>query len=181
MMLTQQRLQELLNYDPDTGEFRWKSGYDCVTSARGPRNRWAGQLAGVICVHGYRLISVDNERFRASRLAWFYMTGEWPPVDIDHVNGKRSDDRWQNLRVASESENMRNSKRYANNTSGTRGVSWNKRRGKWHARVRVDNKVHHCGYFVKLEDAKAARDRKAAMLHGAFARFDTLQIQETPR
>lgn len=168
-MLTQQRLRESLSYDPNTGIFRWR--YSHI-------RRVAGREVGNISVHGYKLITIDNEKFRASRLAWLYMTGEWPKADIDHINGDPADDKWSNLRAATESENMRNTKLRADNTSGSRGVSWNKRRNKWHVRVNVNNMLYHVGYFDDFGQAKAARDAKASILHGAFARFDQLPATE---
>jgi hypothetical protein len=62
-----------------------------------------------------------------------------------------------------------------NNTSGARGVSWNKRLGKWHARVNYQRRLFHCGYFDTFEEARTARDAKALQLHGAFAQLNNLQ------
>ena len=112
-MLTQLKLRELFNYDPVTGIF--------------VNRRLAHRATGSITLEGYRTIHVDGERFRAARLAVLYMTGEWPKEHVDHINGFRLDDRWENLREATRSENMRNTKLRSNNTSGTRGVSWNMR------------------------------------------------------
>lgn len=169
-MLTQTRLRELLGYDPLTGELQWRYSH---------RGRVAGALAGTICTFGYRVIRIDNELFRSARLVWLYMTGQWPDNDIDHVNGKPSDDRWENLRDATKSENMRNTKMRINNTSGARGVSWNKRLSKWHARVNVNKTLYHCGYFDSFEAAVLARDAKAKTLHGAFARLNSNPPLET--
>lgn len=174
-MLTQLRLRELVNYDPETGKFYWrKRPYQT-----GDRPSWEGKEAGTTSVQGYRLITLENEKFRAARVAWLYMTGEWPTHDIDHVNGDVADDRWCNLRSATKSENMQNMKRRKDNTSGVRGVSWNVRRQQWHARVTANGTNYHCGYFDTLEKAKATRDNRAAVLHGAFARFDQLYPMET--
>jgi hypothetical protein len=177
-MLTQQRLRELLDYDPVTGIFRWRHQLkDIFTSARGPRNRWAGTKAGATTVQGYHTISVDNERFRVSRLAWLYMTGEWPTKHIDHINGDQADDRWLNLREATVSQNIANAKLLRlNNTSGVRGVYWNKRLQKWHVRV---SKIHY-GYFDSLEEATKVRDAKAKLIYGAFAKLNN-PSEELPK
>lgn len=173
-MITALRLRELLDYDPMTGIFTWRRQKQGLTSANGPRNRWANKRAGAMTVQGYYIVSVDNERLRTCRLAWLYMTGQWPSEHIDHINGNPADDRWSNLRECSRSENMSNAKLLRlNNTSGARGVSWNKRLGKWHARVSFERQLHHCGYFDTFEEAVAARDAKAVQIHGAFAQLNT--------
>jgi len=166
LTITQTRLRELLEYDPDTGVFRWRKG--------GTGRYYPGRVAGATNVQGYRVISFGGERLRAARLAWLYMTGEWPDKHIDHINGDPGDDRWCNLREASESQNMSNVKLRAHNTSGAIGVSWNKRRGKWHARVNFELVTYHVGYFDSFEEAVKARDMKATQLHGAFAQLNNL-------
>lgn len=167
-MVSQLRLRELLNYDPITGKFTWIG-----------RKHLNGKEAGCIDTHGYRMLTLDNVKYRGARVAWLYMTGEWPENHVDHVNGDTTDDSWANLRSASRSENMRNTKLRVDNTSGSRGVSFNQRSQKWHARVNVHGKLYHCGYFNSKEDAIIARDKRAAELHGAFARFDTITLNET--
>jgi hypothetical protein len=172
-MITALRLRELLDYDPLTGIFLWRRQSGVFNSAAGPRNRWASKRAGAMTVQGYYIISVDNERLRAARLAFLYMTGEWPKEHIDHINGDTADDRWCNLRQCSIAENMANTKLLRlNNTSGARGVSWNKRLEKWHARVNFQGCLHHCGYFDSFEEAVQARDAKAKQIHGAFAKLN---------
>jgi hypothetical protein len=164
-MLTQQRLRELLDYNPTTGIF---------SSRRAKSKLKIGGVAGATHRQGYTLIGVDGERFRGCRLAWLYMTGEWPDQHIDHINGDPTDDRWNNLRECSRSENMANATLLrGNNTSGARGVSWNKRLEKWHARVNFEGKLHHCGYFDDFDEAVEARDEKAVQIHGAFAQLNT--------
>lgn len=165
-MLTQERLRIFLDYNPVTGIFKHR---------RGRSGCRPGQIAGAITVQGYRTINVDGERFRAARLAWLYMTGTWPADHVDHIDGCPENDRWENLRAATRSENMRNTKLRINNSSGSRGVSWHKYRQQWHVRVTMHGRVHHVGYFDDFEKAKSARDTRANELHGAFAKFDSLQ------
>lgn len=102
------------------------------------------------------------------------MTGEWPKQIVDLINGDRGDDRWANLREATYSQNNQNMTIRSDNTSGVKGVGWNKRQGKWHARVKVNGQLFHCGYFDSLEEAQQARNAKAALVHGEFARFESL-------
>lgn len=179
-MLTQMRLRELLDYDPMTGTFTWRRQAHVKDGPTlGVRNRWAGQVAGATTIQGYRIINVDGERLRACRLAWLYMTGNWPVEHVDHINGNSLDDKWINLRECTRSENMSNAKLLRlNNTSGARGVDWNKRLGKWHARVKFEGQLHHCGYFDNFDDAVKARDTKAAQIHGAFAKLNTMTPKE---
>src|SRR4029450_2313606 len=113
--LTAERLRELLDYDPETGDFTWKVNRRCVRS---------GSVAGnVNCVDGYCYIGVDARRYHAHRLAWLYIKGAWPNDQIDHINGNKADNRFANLRQATHSQNQANGGRYSNNASGYNGVT----------------------------------------------------------
>src|SRR5690349_15052213 len=96
--LTQQYLKEILHYDPETGVFIWYT-------SRGHCK--AGNVAGSLNL-GYILIGICNFKYQAHRLAWLYMTGEWPTFEIDHKNGVSSDNRWENLREATRIINGQN-------------------------------------------------------------------------
>jgi hypothetical protein len=100
------------------------------------------------------------------------MHNEWPNGQIDHINGDRLDNRICNLRVASHAENQRNSRRPTANTSGIKGVSWDKRESKWQANIRVNNKMINLGRFNNKEDAAAVYRAAALRYHGDFAKFD---------
>jgi hypothetical protein len=150
--LTQKRLKELLRYDSDTGIFRWKMS---------PHRRCrAGAISGTLNSRGYICIMIDGRKYRAHRLAWLYIHGNMPPNEIDHINHIQDDNRLCNLRLATRTENSRNVSLYKNNSSGFVGVYWDKSRNKWQARVQVNGKSQHLGYFDKIEDA--VRARKAA-------------------
>jgi hypothetical protein len=170
VMLTQTCLRELLDYDPITGVFRYRK-----SSRRG----WSGKVAGSIkpgTSGGYRLIVVDGERFRASRLAWLYMTGTWPDEDVDHIDRNRSNDVWSNLRLATRSQNMANGHIRSTNTSGYRGVTWDERTGKWRAQVVHNYRNFYCGLHDTPEQAAQARDAKAVKLHGEYTRLSTRRL-----
>lgn len=138
-MGTLSKLTELLDYDPHTGLFTRK----VVTSNRVK----IGDVAGSRHREGYWEICVGGDRYLAHRLAWFFVHGTWPKCEIDHINGNRQDNRIVNLRLADRSENKFNTKKPRNNTSGHKGVSWNKDREKWVARVSHYGKVKQLGYF----------------------------------
>jgi hypothetical protein len=99
--LIAERLREVLNYDQHTGVFTWR-----VSPSNNVR---VGARAGNVDTQGYRLISVDAKLYRANRLAWLYMTGEWPLTPLDHINCVRDDERWANLRPATVRQNNANS------------------------------------------------------------------------
>lgn len=159
--LTQDRLKELLHYDPDTGVFTWKV-------SRG--NARAGSVAGSVDGHhGYWLIGIDGGNHRAHRLAWFYVYGTQPDEQIDHINGVRSDNRINNLREATNSQNQRNTGARSHNTSGFKGVRWHKASGKYCAAIQHKGKRHHLGLFSGPDEAHAAYCKAADDMHRDFA------------
>jgi hypothetical protein len=169
ILLSRETLGRWLEYDPETGQWLWIVSY---------ANVHAGQVAGTISVHGYRIITLFGTKYRSGRLAWFYMTGEWPTEEIDHINRDKTDDRWVNLRDASRSENALNRDLQSNNTSSVRGVYWNVEKGKWAAQVKKDNIIHFGGYFDYLDEALEARDLLALELQGPLAILNDPFCQE---
>ena len=111
--LTHERLKEAMSYDRGTGLFHW-----LVATAHRIK---VGDQAGVIGHYGYRIIKIDGTAYRANRLAWFYVIGEWPAAQIDHKATDRSNDKWDNLREATQSKNTANGKLRSTNTSGLQG------------------------------------------------------------
>lgn len=170
-MITQELLQELLDYDPDTGVFTWlrRPGNDRCTNSWNAR--YAGNRAGLVNARGYRMIRIGGPQYRAHRLAWLYVHGEWPADQIDHINGVSDDNRIANLREATNSENCRNKGKMPNNTSGFKGVYWNKNTRKWLAGIRVSLKFIPLGYYDCPKEAAAAYAVAAAKYHGEFARL----------
>jgi hypothetical protein len=167
-MITAERLRELLDYDPETGFFRW--------AVRVSSRVCAGDLAGATDTHGYRQIKIDGRLYRSHRLAWLHFYGKWPELDIDHVNGLRDDNRILNLREATKSQNSRNSRRPKNNSSGFKGVCWDGGRRRWIAYICAGNmtgkKSNKIGQYGTAEEAHAAYAEAAKKLHGDFARFE---------
>lgn len=161
-MITQDRLRELLEYDPETGLFTW-----LVRTALCIRVR---NRAG--CLHrttGYRWITIGRIAYQEHRLAFLYMTGE-SPINIDHKNGYQDDNRWGNLRSASASENACNRRIASNNTSGYKGVSFEKCAQKWRATIQIHGVSRQLGHFNTPEAAAEAYALAALDLHGEFIR-----------
>ena len=162
MSLTAERLRELLRYDPGTGIFSW-----LIWRSRSAR---AGDIAGHVYSNGYVYIKIEGRNYLAHRLAWLYMTGEWPKDEIDHENTIRSENWWDNLREATGFQNKANTKKSAANTSGLKGVSFHRRSNKWMAQIKSQGRHHYLGLFDAPEAAHAAYANAARRLHGAFAR-----------
>lgn len=159
-MLTAERLRAVLHYDPETGIFCWLAG------------QRRGEIAGHLD-NGYLRITVDGSPYRANRLAWLFVTGEWPIEQIDHRNLARSDNRWTNLRQATNGQNKANSRTYRNNQCGVKGVHHSGdayRRKPWRAIVYKDGKTYHLGRYATQDEAGAAYAEAADRLHGEFAR-----------
>ena len=144
-MLSQKELKKHLKYCKKTGLFFRKVSISPSVKV--------GDLAGGINMHGYVTISINSKTYLAHRLAWLYVTGEFPKQVIDHINRVRHDNKWGNLRDVSMSENSLNGKVHKDNKSGVKGVSYKKGRVScWQARV---NKVT-IGYFKTIEEAEKA-------------------------
>lgn len=162
--LTVEALKNALSYDPDTGVFiRKKSG-------GGIR---AGEVAGVTdYTTGYRKIGVEGRQYYAHRLAWLYMTGRWPQAMVDHRNAIKTDNRWLNLRAATDYQNKLNQKIRKHNQSGWKGVKRHKecKSLRWDARIRFNKVEHYLGLFDCPVAAHLAYVVAADKLHGEFAR-----------
>jgi hypothetical protein len=144
-VITQQRLKEVLQYDPETGIFIW-----LISPSQKIK---VGSKAGTNRATGYRQIMVDGNLYLSHRLAWFYMTGEWPTRFIDHINGVRNDNRFSNLREATPKQSSYNRGNNKNNTSGFRGVCWHSLAQKWWARLYADGKPIHSSLHNSKEEA----------------------------
>lgn len=154
--LTLSRLHELIEYVPETGLFFWrKSSGRCK----------AGTLAGTEGGNGYLQISIKKHRNYLHRIAWFYMTGEWPKDDIDHLDGNRSNNRWSNLREATRTINMQNRRSVAANKTSCSLLGAYKTRKHWLSKIRVDGGNIHLGVFDTAEEAHAAYIEAKRRLH----------------
>lgn len=159
----QDELRALLDYDPSTGLFYWKV-------SRTGRGGGIGSVAGALDRKGHRDITIKGQRYKAHRLAWFWVHGEWPSDQIDHKDNCPDHNWIDNLRVATDSQNRMNARRPRHNTSGFKGVSWQKGRQKWQAKLQKDGRTIFIGRFGTAEEAQTAYQQAAALHFGAFAR-----------
>jgi hypothetical protein len=139
------RLKEVLDWDQDTGIFRWK-----VSTSNRVR---VGAIAGHI-IHGYRVISVDGKKYRAHHIVWLFSTGAWPIGEVDHIYGKRSDNRFGLLRDVTGAVNRQNVRiaRSHNKSSGVLGVD-RLPGGSFRARIQNCGKTIYLGVFSTAEQA----------------------------
>lgn len=156
-------LNEIFSYDEASGELRWK----VVPKERVVRAK-VGAVAGAVMMNGYRLVCVNYQKYLAHRIIWKMKTGADAPFSIDHIDRDRLNNRFVNLRAATQSENGMNSKLPKNNTSGVKGVYWGQ--GKWRAQISKHRKCFALGGFDRLEDAAAAVAAARTVYHGEFAR-----------
>lgn len=142
-MITQKKLKEQLHYDAKTGLFTWKKAHDA---------RRVGKTAGWLCRKGYRHFRIQGETVKAHRMAFVYM-GLDIPDQVDHINHDRDDNRWGNLRIATQNINMGNKKIYKNNKSGFHGVYWRADRKMWVSSVQFRKKRVNLGQYAEKQDA----------------------------
>lgn len=153
--LNAERLRELLDYNPNTGVFNWKSARRGVSK---------DQPVGCCRMPDRQvIIGVDGLDYRAHRLAWLHVHGEWPTKEIDHINCDRTDNRLANLRLATRSQN--NANRAGPTTKGT----CRNKGGTWMARIKFENVVHYLGNYSSQAEAREAYERAAKTIHGVFS------------
>lgn len=150
-VLKHSTLLNLLDYNPKTGIFTWK----VTTSSRATE----GSIAGTVNQQGYIQIVINGTLYRAHRLAWFYVHKSWPQNRIDHIDRNPRNNSISNLRDVDSSVNMHNRDKPRNNTSGTKGVSYDSKNMRWVAYICVDNKRLHLGRFLTKESAVEARNK----------------------
>jgi hypothetical protein len=147
--LTAEQLKKFLAYDAATGLFTWTT----ITTNRVK----AGQSAGYVQKRGYIAIGLMGRTWLAHRLAWLYVTGTLPHGQVDHINRNRTDNRFANLRLATNAQNQHNASMRKNNRSGVHGVSWDQKSGKWLAKICINRRQKFLGHFATIEAATEAR------------------------
>lgn len=165
IMLDASTARDLFSYDPSEGLLRWRN-------AAGMGGRYpAGSHAGWKHKEGYWLVRVDRKMYRAARVIWLHVTGEWPLHQIDHKDTDPSNDKWENLRQATGSQNKANCRKYRDKSCDLKGVQavQKKHSIRYRAIATKDGARQHLGYFDTPELAHAAYLKAAFALHGEFA------------
>jgi hypothetical protein len=160
--MKQEKLKELFEYND--GNLIWK-----IQKAGNVR---VGCVAGYTSKAGYVIITIDKKRYLVHRLVWLWFNGILPDSDIDHINRNKSDNRIENLRLASPSENGGNQDLSVRNKSGYKGVSWCKRLCKWKVKIKVRGKSIHLGYFNDILEASESYNTAAIKHFNEFAKLN---------
>lgn len=155
-------LREFIDYDPTSGEMRWKK----VLSNRAVLG---GICGGNTDSKGYARVCIGRRQYRAHRIAWALFYGTEPGGLIDHINGDRLDNRIANLRLATDAQNARNARIGRDNTSGVIGVVFHKRAKKWVAQITVNYKNLYLGLYPDIETATTVRRAAEQKYFGSFA------------
>lgn len=159
--VTQERLKEVLHYDPETGLFTW---------LRSNGRAGAGNAAGTVKKGRHTRLMIEGVPYYAHRLAFLYMTGRWPVPEADHIDLDKNNNKWSNLREASRSQNMANTRIGSRNSSGLKGITLVKRQKKWMAQITHNYDTIYLGCFSTKEEAHAAYCEASKILRGEFAR-----------
>jgi hypothetical protein len=158
-MLTQEKLKSVVTYNPETGIF-----------IREPcsNNSFKRVVTGSKDVAGYLLITINKYPYKAHRLAWLYVYGNFPTGALDHINGIKSDNRISNLRMCTKKQNGHNRALNKNNTTGYRGVTFVKITKRYEARIKIDGKLKALGTYATAKEAGDAYIEYAKIIHGEF-------------
>lgn len=159
-LISQELVKALFEYCPDTGLFTRK-----ITTGTKAK---AGSIAGSLQDSGYILLEINGNTYRAHRIAWLYIYGKFPVEQLDHINRDRADNSIANLRECSSKENSYNTSVRSDNTTGYKGVSIDKRSGRYRAYITVSGKQKSLGYYSTPEEAAEAYNKAAAELFGEF-------------
>lgn len=157
------RVRQLLEYDPLNGGFIWKSG------------QYAGKHAGCTKKNKYVMIRIDYNLYCEHRLVWYFFNELDPDVSVDHIDNDPSNNKIDNLRLANNRQQMKNSRSWKNSKVKYKGVFPITRHNKYFARIRVDGKYLYLGSFLDPFDAHKAYCEAANKYHGEFANFGKRQ------
>lgn len=163
-ILTAARVREALDYQPQTGAF-----YRKMRTAQAHQVGDRADFPAFGSLKGYMTVALDGRKWLAHRLAWLHVYGDWPVGPIDHLNRDSSDNRIENLRIATAQENAQNKRRARKDSqSGLMGAVWLAANKKFRARIQVDGKSIHVGMFATAEEAHAAYLAAKQKYHPGF-------------
>ena len=187
--LSIEELERLFVPNFETGKLFWKelnpSDFkDRKKSATSQCNWWNSRYANKEAftsydVYGYKIGRIRGKGYKAHRVLFALYYGRWPEGDIDHINRDKADNSIKNIREATRAENMYNTKLRKDNTSGYKGVSLDKRKNKWMARIKINGKYKFLGYFNTPEQAHEAYCRAAELYHVDFFNDDYASLKRT--
>ncbi len=159
------KFHRLIDYTPDTGACRWKT--------RVSRRVFAGDIIGCADSYGYLVFKINRKSYKLHRVIHYMQTGEWPD-QMDHINGKRDDNRWENLRNVTTNENMMNRKLDRRSKTGVAGVNQHRDTGRFKAYINKSKKEYFLGYFDDFFEACCAR-KSAEAKHGFHVNHGTMR------
>ena len=159
--ITQQKIRQILSFEPDSGTFRWRERHG---------NKAIGSIAGHADHLGYWKVKIQGHSYRAHKLAWLYVFGEWPTFPIDHIDGNKANNAIANLRDGSCGVNQQNVRRpQTNNKSGYLGVHKRSDSKTYRVAISVDGVLRHFGGFKSAKDASDAYLQIKRQLHAGCA------------
>lgn len=161
--LTQEYLKECLDYDPESGIFKWKERpvshfkdgkrFKVQTICNNWNSRYFNEEVGSLYKNKYKLIAINNKKYLTHRLAWLYMEGYFPENMIDYIDMNKSNNKWSNLREVSKICNTQNCRVSKNNTSGVTGVHQEKGSQRWCSQIQIKGKHKILGCYKNFNDA----------------------------
>lgn len=157
--ITPEEVQLMLDYDPTSGHFTWKIKR---------RGKNIGVPAGYLEKTGYRRIRIYGKPYNAHRLAWLYTHGKWPQGVIDHIDGNRDNNRINNLREATLTQNQYNRRVKCTSSTGRKGVSLARREGRYQSQITIGGVKKFIGYFDTIEEGVCAYNKAAIAAQGEF-------------
>jgi len=150
---------ELFSYDPKTGSI--------FQQKKRPKVQ-VGEIAGSITPKGYRYIQAKGRKYPAHHLVWYFETGSFPSLFIDHIDGNKLNNHFLNLREVTTKQNNEHRGKQKNNSSGYKGVTFNKRLNKFIAQIQHNSKQLHIGTFDTAFEASQAYEQKAKSLFSHY-------------
>ncbi|EII4275234.1 HNH endonuclease [Salmonella enterica] len=160
-------IRDLIDYNSENGVLTAKVNFS---------GRQAGSVIGSQTWQGYYAFSLFGKKCFAHRLAWLLHYGEWPSQPIDHINGIKTDNSIRNLRLCSLSQNQFNKPTQKNNTTGVKGVYWNKRDKRYVASVQFNGKKYSAGHHKDIDSAKEAVMKLREKLAGEFTNHGEFEL-----